>query len=110
MKKLLLAFVAVLLAGSVCFAQEEAAKKGAEPMTTIGKVVSVTVVDPAKGITSAVVDVADDMGKTTKFTVDSSVKVVGKTLDAITLDQLKIGDKIEVKHSQDKAEAIKVAE
>ncbi|MCX5666899.1 MAG: hypothetical protein NTY34_01095 [Candidatus Omnitrophica bacterium] len=59
--------------------------------------VSVTVADPANGIASGTVSVIDAAGKTTNYTVGSVAKVLDTALNAITLNQLKVGDKIKVK-------------
>ncbi|MDD5680980.1 MAG: hypothetical protein PHI59_07045 [Candidatus Omnitrophica bacterium] len=112
MKKTAVVLLALMLMGYVSFAQAaaEGAKSVAEQAgTVVGKIVSVTLIDPAKGITSGAVTIADDMGKTTTYTVDSTAKIVGDTLDAITLNQLKIGEKIQINESEaSKAESIKV--
>ncbi len=119
MKKVLVVVLAAMLLGTVCFAQESAAPEQKESAATqakvaVGKVVEVTVADPAKGIADETVVVADEMGKTTKFTVSSATNIVDATLNAITLGQLNKDKKVEVKYSGEegaaKAEAIKVVE
>ena len=72
-------------------ASKAAVEKGGE---FIGKVVDVTVAEPAKGIAEGSVTVANEVGKTTKFTVKGTAKILAHTMDALTLNQLKIGDKI----------------
>jgi len=128
MKKALVVLLALMFIGSLSFAQMQAAdttkqapaaeaKKSMteEAKTFIGKIVSVTVADPAKGIAKGGVTVVDDMGKTATFTVDSTAKVIDTTLNVVTLNQLKEGQKVTVEHSktkegQEEAEAIKVVQ
>lgn len=76
----------------------------------VGKVVDVTVAEPAKGIGEGTVTVADEVGKTTKFTVKGTAKILAHTMDALTLNQLKIGDKINVTEKDGEAQTIKVVE
>ena len=121
MKKALAILLVLAFAGTVCFAQTDTAKpapvapvvKPAVTMaskaeTFVGKVVSGIVADPAKGITKSTVNVVDEMGKTTVFTVKSTAKVLDKTLNVITLGQLKTGDKVQVKAKEKQAETIEV--
>lgn len=74
----------------------------------VGKVVEVTVADPAKGIADGTVTVADDLGKTSKFTVKGTAKILAHTMDVLTLNQVKIGDKISVTEADGEAQTIKV--
>lgn len=74
----------------------------------VGKVVEVTVADPAKGIADGTVTVADEVGKTTKFTVKGTAKILAHTMDALTLNQLNIGDKVDVTEKDGEAQSIKV--
>ena len=102
MKKLLLVVLALMLSASISFAQET---KMGEPVKTIakgveavseyvGKVVSVTVAEPAKGVTDNTVKVTDEMGNPISFTVSSAAKITDASLNAITLNQLKEGEKV----------------
>ena len=106
MKKLLLVAIALMLVSSVCFAQGET--KMSEPAKSmvkgvnavgeyVGKVVSVTVAEPAKGVTDNTVKITDEMGNPIAFTVSSAAKITDASLNAITLGQLKEGDKVKVK-------------
>ncbi|MBU0606169.1 MAG: hypothetical protein KKH77_07770 [Candidatus Omnitrophica bacterium] len=74
----------------------------------VGKVVNVTVAEPAKGIADGSVTVVDEVGKTAKFTVKGTAKIVAYTMDALTLNQLKIGDKVGVTEKGGEAQTIKV--
>lgn len=112
MKKLLLVLFALTFAASVAFAQGQveksapvqAAEKGvAKVGEYVGKVVSVTLAEPAKGVMDNTVKVSDDMGNPVSFTVKSTAKVVDASLNVITLNQLKEGAKVKV-------EAAKTAE
>ena len=67
-----------------------------ETKTAVGTLANVTLAEPAKGIANGTVTVVDDTGKAVGFTVTQSTKIVGATLDALTLNQLKIGEKITI--------------
>lgn len=111
MKKVALVLAAVVLLCGVSFAQEKAAPiKAADVKEMVGTVANVTVAEPAKGIADGTVTVVDDTGKAVGFTVTQSTKIVGATLDALTLNQLKIGEKIAIdsKEGTREASAIKV--
>lgn len=110
MKKLLLVVLALMLSASVSFAQEtkmsEPAKsiaKGVKAVSEyVGKVVSVTIAEPAKGVTDNTVKVTDEMGNPISFTVSSAAKVTDASLNVITLNQLKEGEKVKVKATKTK--------
>jgi len=106
MKKISGILIVLAFVGSICFAQEEAKNLPApgkppsvmaEIKTVVGKVVSVTVADPATGIVNGAVGIVDETGKTTNYTVSSVAKILDNTLAAIPLNQLKAGDKVKVK-------------
>ncbi len=86
-------------------ASKAAVAKGGE---FVGKVVNVTVAEPAKGIAEGSVTVVNEVGKTTKFTVKGTAKILAETMDVLTLNQLKIGDKIGVTEKDGEAQTIKV--
>lgn len=86
-------------------ASKAAVEKGGE---FVGKVVNVTVTEPAKGIGAGTVTVADGVGKTTTFTVNGTAKILAGTMDVLTLNQLKIGDKVNVTEKDGEAQSIKV--
>lgn len=122
MKKLLLVLTAIILCASVSFAQGDtktgepikSMAKGIEAVTEfVGKVVSVTVAEPAKGVTDSTVKVSDEMGNPISFTVSSAAKITDASLNVITLNQLKEGEKVKVKatktkEGKDEAKAIAV--
>ena len=118
MKKSVLILIAVAFMAGIAFAQE--AEKPVPPANamikeskaTVGKVVNVTVAEPAKGIANGTVTVMDDTGKAVNFTVTQSTKILGTALDVITLNQLKIGEKIKIKSKEgsQEASAIKVVQ
>lgn len=122
MKKVALVLIAIAFASGVAFAQGETTAPAKtvppanamikETKATMGKIVNVTLAEPAKGIANGTITVADDTGKAIDFTVTQSTKILGTTLDAITLNQLKIGDKIKIKSKTgtQEASAIKVVE
>ena len=111
MKKLLLVAIALMLVSGVCFAQ--VTEKTPEPVKSVakgvqavgefvGKVVSVTVAEPTKGVTDNTVKVTDEMGNPISFTVSSAAKITDASLNAITLGQLKAGEKVKVKATKTK--------
>ncbi|MFA5144284.1 MAG: hypothetical protein WC522_09020 [Candidatus Omnitrophota bacterium] len=108
MKKVALAIIAIAFVAGVAFAQgaAEEAKAG------VVKVVNVTLAEPAKGVANGTITVADDTGKAMEYTVTQSTKIIGVTLDAVTLNQLKIGEKITIKSKAGSKEvsSIKVVE
>ncbi len=106
MKKMLGILIMLAFVSSICFAQGTAktlpaptkpSSAAAETKTIIGKVVSLTVADPSKGIADGTVSIADATGKTASYTVSSAAKVLDTAFNAITLNQLKVGDKVKVK-------------
>ena len=105
MKKMFGILIALAFVGSICFAQEAAktwapiksSSVASAIKTIVGKVVSVTVADPAKGIVNGTVSIVDEAGKTANYTVGSAAKVLDATFNAIPLNQLKVGDKVKVK-------------
>ena len=107
MKKLFLVILALMLLSSVSFAQgatkdapspaKEIAKGIESVGEFVGKVVSVTVADPAKGVRNGTIKVADKMGNPISYTVNSTATIVDASFNAITLNQLKEGSMIKVK-------------
>ena len=117
MKRIVSVLIAIVFISGVAFAQGEAAPAKKETVaqqvkSTVGKITNVTLAEPAQGIANGTVTVVDDTGKAVDFTVTQSTKILGTTLDAITLNQLKIGEKIKVKSKEgvQEASAIKVVE
>lgn len=114
MKKIALVVLAVMVTASFCYAADDV--KVNEPMGAmadatgkfVGKVVSVATLgqaDKAQGASQ--VTVADESGKAVVFVVDPAAKVVDATLNAITLKDLKAGEKVSVEYSKDKEGAEK---
>ena len=111
MKKIAMVVLALAFVSSVAFADAGNMVKTAAEKTkaVVGKVVKVVVADPAKGINEGAITVADDMGKATTYTVNSTAKILGTSLDVITLNKLNIGDKIKIKTTDaGEAKSIKV--
>ena len=111
MKKLLLAAVALMLVSGACFAQSSSkmseparsVAKGVETVSEfVGKVVSVTVAEPAKGVTDNMVKISDQMGNPISFTVSSATKITDASLNVITLNQLKEGEKVKINAAKTK--------
>ena len=112
MKKLLLVTLALMLVSSVSFAQganKEAPSpakeivKGVESVGEfVGKVVSVTVADPAKGVRNGTIKIADDMGNPVSYTVNSAATIVDASFNAITLNQLREGSMVKIKAERTK--------
>ena len=101
-----------MLASSVSFAQG-ANKEAPSPAKEIangiqnagefvGKVVTVTVANPAKGIRQGTIKIADEMGNPFSYTVNSTATIVDASLNAITLNQLKAGETVKVKTEKTK--------
>ena len=112
MKKTVIILLALAFIGSISYAQTAVTEKptaAQQAKVFVGKVVNVTIADPAKGIAEGAVTVADETGKATTFTVKSTAKILGHAMDVITLDKLKIGDKIKIKEAgANEARSIKV--
>ena len=105
MKKIFGIFIALAFVSTICFAQEAAKNTPApakpsyvatETKIIVCKVVSVTVADPAKGVTNGSISVVDEAGKIINYTVSGAVKVFDNAFNAISLSQLKAGDKVKV--------------
>ncbi len=119
MKKLLLVVLALMLVSSVSFAQgaskgapspaKEIAKGVESVGAFVGKIVSVTVADPAKGVMDGTVKVADDMGNPVSYTVNSTAMILDASLNVVTLNQLKAGETVKVKAGKTKGEAKAIA-
>ena len=112
MKKIVIVLLAFVFISSVVFAQAQPQKKGSateRATIVIGKIVDITMAEPAKGIKAGAITVADEAGKTTTFTVKSTAKILTHTLDVITLNKLKIGEKVKIKASSEN-EALSIKE
>ena len=115
MKKVALVLIAIVFVAGMAFAQDNKVVAGTKKVVSdtgvaVGTLTNVTLAEPAKGIANGTVAVADTTGKTAYYTVTQSTKIVGATLDVLTLNQLKIGDKLKIKTKEgsDEASAIKV--
>jgi hypothetical protein len=111
MKKLLLVVTALMLCACISYAKDssntgEPVKSVAEGVGAVGvfvgKVVSVTLAEPAKGVTDNTVKVSDEMGNPVSFTVNSAATITDASLNVITLNQLKEGEKVKVKAAKTK--------
>ena len=122
MKKIALVVIAIAFVAGVAFAQDQvppankmvnATKKVAsDTKAAVGTLTNVTLAEPAKGIANSTITVTDQTGKVMNYTVTQSTKILGATLDVLTLNQLKIGEKIAIKSNggSKEASAIKVVE
>ena len=118
MKKIFLAVLVVVVAASFCYAADSVKPKANEPIggvveaggVFVGKVVNVLTDNPRLGTSKGSVTVADERGKTMTFVVDPTVKFVDTVVNAATLNQLKMGEKVSVKYSKeggaDKAKSV----
>jgi hypothetical protein len=120
MKRIALALVAIAFVAGVAFAESrvppankmvnETKRVASDTKSAVCTLTKVTLAEPAKGIADSTIVVTDDTGKAMKYTVTQSTKILGSALDVVTLNQLKIGDKIKIneKESPKEAAAIKV--
>ena len=124
MKKIALVVIAVAFAAGVAFDQEQVppankivtetktvtTKVVSDTKTAVGTLTNVTLAEPAKGIANNTITVTDATGKATLYTITQSTKILGAALDVVTLNQLKIGEKIKIKTKEGSEEvtAIKV--
>ena len=124
MKKVALVLIAIVFVAGMAFAQDNVppankivnttttttTKVVSETKTAVGTLANVTLAEPAKGIANNTITVTDASGKAMMYTVTQSTKILGAALDVVTLNQLKIGDKIKIKTKEgsDEATAIKV--
>ena len=121
MRRLITALcVSLLMSGSLCFAQE--AEKPAIPSTTVrassratkttvskateaktlvGKIVSITLANPAKGIKPQIV-VKGKSDKAITLLITSATSIYDVSWIAVTLDNLKVDSKARVKYSKTK--------
>ena len=120
MKKVALVLIAVAFVAGIAFAQDSvppankvvntAGKVANDTKAAVGTLTNVTLAEPAKGVANSTITVADATGKAMNYTVTQSTKILGATLDVLTLNQLKIGEKIKIKTKEgtEEASAIKV--
>ena len=122
MKKVALVLIAIVLVAGVAFAQDQVppankvvnatSKVASDTKAAIGTLTNVTLAEPAKGIANSTITVTDNTGTAMNYTVTQSTKILGATLDVVTLNQLKIGEKIKIKTKEgsQEASAIKVVQ
>ena len=122
MKKIAAVLVAVAFVAGAAFAQEQVPpankmvndtkKVASDTKAAVGTLTNVTLAEPAKGIANSTITVTDETGKAMNYTITQSTKILGATLDVLTLNQLKIGEKIKIKSKEgsQEASAIKVIE
>ena len=124
MKKVALVLIAVVFVAGMAFAQDNVppankiinttttttTKVVADTKTAVGTLTNVTLAEPAKGIANSTITVTDATGKAMNYTIVQSTKILGASLDVLTLNQLKIGEKIKIKTKEgsDEASAVKV--
>jgi len=95
--KILIAFVAFVLAVSLSYAAEEATPKATEPVgavvetggVIIGKITNVIEKSLGGGKTENSLELAEDNGKTKIIPLDNTVLYLDKAFDTFTLNQLK---------------------
>lgn len=104
MKKIFSLAAIILLASSVCFAQQPPytpiqtnPKAAVETKTLTGKVESVTLADATKGIKSEIV-VADDNGNKTTLSVKTTTTISDAEWKTISLDKIKKDDLVKVRY------------
>ncbi len=122
MKKLALVLVVIAFAAGIAVAQDNvppankmvndtkatATKLASDTKIAVGTLANVTLAEPAKGIAASTITVTDNTGKAMNYTVTQSTKILGATLDVITLNQLKIGEKIKIKSKEGSSEAASI--
>jgi outer membrane lipoprotein-sorting protein len=120
MKKIIFALLAVAFVSSLCFAQQptapvsQAAPKQFEIKTFTGKVDSVLISDPTKGIPSQIV-VVDNKGQELTFTVRITTTITDKDGAATTLDNIEKDNKVVIEYTTNqtginRAKSVKVVE
>ena len=119
MKKVALILIAIVFVAGMAFAQDNVppankivtttttttSKVASDTKAAVGTLTNVTLAEPAKGIANSTVTVTDATGKATLYTITQSTKILGATLDVLTLNQLKIGEKIKIKTKEGTEEA-----
>ena len=114
MKRIFITIFALTVANGLCFAADmETAAPKAPAMNEMkpaameslkvaqGKVESVSMADAMKGTKSEIV-LVDDMGKKWTFGVQSTTTIWDANVQPITLDKIKVDDKVMVKYSVNK--------
>ncbi len=105
--KILIAVVALVLMATACYAADEAVTQATEPVSKaveatgvfVGSITSVVTNSVTGGGPSGIITVTDETGKNRIFIVDDTVKIADAALNAVTLNQLKKGEKVAVEYS-----------
>ena len=115
MKKIALVLIAIVFVAGIAFAQEQTPPANAmvnktsavakDTKAAVGTLAKVTLAEPAKGIANTTITVTDETGKALEYTITQSTKILGASLDVLTLNQLKIGEKIKIKSKEGSSEA-----
>ena len=101
MKKIALVAIAVILVGAFCYASCGTCAMTEEKVQSVsGKVAKVVVADPVKGVAQSSVELVDATGKATVVTVKESTKFFDAALNAITFNQLKVGEEVKVEETK----------
>lgn len=95
MKKIILLTLALSFAASFSFAQ----MPGENYKQITGKVKTLTIGKPSKGIKSQIV-VVDDKAGEMKLVVDSEATFWDSQFYAITLDEIKVNDRINIRYNK----------
>ena len=117
MKKMLIAVVAVVCVASLCYAAEGDSVKATEPVGAVVETGGVFIGKVSSAVEKSLggkgdITVVDETGKTKVFPVDPTVKIIDNTFNALTLNQLKQGEKVSVEYTKEggteKAKSIQV--
>jgi len=117
MRKIAILVLVMMCVSSICFAQQAAAPAKESAVAQLkkitGKIVSVTVTEPAKDVMTGTVTIVDDMGKVANFSVNSTTNIIDAALNKLTLGQIKSASKVKLNYSktasgENKAESITV--
>jgi len=120
MKKIILVLFAVTFVSSLCFAQQssvpvsKAATKPVEIKTFTGKVVAVSLANPAKG-TNSKLEVVNEAGQKLSFVIRVNTTITAKDGRILSLSEIKNGDKASLEYYTTKkginrAKSIKMVE
>jgi hypothetical protein len=100
MKRIILLALAFIFISTISFAATVSKQKVDEREMT-GKVTAVTLADPSKGAKSELIVTDDHLVKTT-FHVNPTTTIYDSKFKAITMDKIKVDDKVKVKFTKTK--------
>jgi hypothetical protein len=106
MKKIVIVLLAVVALTSLCYAADDK-PKATEPVGAVVETASVIVgkiagvVSDATGTGKGSIKIESATGETKVVAIDESVKILDNTLNTITLNQLKQGEKVKVESSKE---------